>query len=58
MVDVNPRTTYLPGESELLVGYLARGGAALLMYDLGFVLEPRLAAALANGRASPSSRTS
>ena len=46
VVDVNPRTTYLPGESEMLVGYLARGGAALLMYDLGFVLEPRLAAAL------------
>ncbi len=49
VVDVNPRTTYLPGESELLVGYLARGGSALLMYDLGFVLEPRLAAALRNG---------
>jgi ABC-type uncharacterized transport system involved in gliding motility auxiliary subunit len=46
VVDVNPRTTYLPGESEMLVGYLARGGAALLMYDLGFVLEPRLAAGL------------
>ena len=47
MVDVNPRTTYLPGESELFLGYLARGGAALLMYDLGFILEPRLAAGLA-----------
>jgi hypothetical protein len=47
VVDVNPRTTYLPGESDLLLGYLARGGAALLMYDLGFVLEPRLAAGLA-----------
>src|SRR5438477_2753527 len=42
VVDVNPRTTYLPGESDQLVGYLARGGSALLMYDLGFVLEPRL----------------
>jgi len=48
VVDVNPRTTYLPGESELLLGYLARGGSALLMYDLGFVLEPRLAAGLAS----------
>jgi hypothetical protein len=46
VVDVNPRTTYLPGESEALLGYLAQGGAALLMYDLGFVLEPRLAAGL------------
>src|SRR5207245_9486827 len=27
--------------------YLAQGGSALLMYDLGFVLEPRLAALLA-----------
>jgi hypothetical protein len=46
VVDVNPRTTYLPGESEQLLSYLARGGAALLMYDLGFVLEPQLAAGL------------
>jgi len=48
VIDVNPRTTYLPGESELLLGYLARGGSALLMYDLGFVLEPRLATGLAS----------
>jgi hypothetical protein len=48
VVDVNPRTTYLPGESELLLGYLVRGGSALLMYDLGFILEPRLAAGLAS----------
>src|SRR5262244_3631029 len=46
VLDVNPRTTYLPGESEALLGYLAQGGAALLMYDLGFVLEPRLVAGL------------
>jgi hypothetical protein len=46
VVDANPRTTYLPGESDLLVSYLSQGGSALLMYDLGFVLEPRLAAAL------------
>jgi len=46
LIDVNPRTTYLPGESDLLLGYLAHGGSALLMYDLGFVLEPRLTAAL------------
>lgn len=47
VVNVNPRTTYLPGESTLLVDYLAGGGAAVLMYDLGFVLERRLATALA-----------
>ena len=46
VVDVNPRTTYLPGESDLLLDYLAHGGSAVLMYDLGFVLEPRLAAGL------------
>ncbi|TMQ27949.1 MAG: hypothetical protein E6K82_01495 [Candidatus Rokuibacteriota bacterium] len=46
VVDLNPRTTYLPGESQALTAYLAGGGAALLAYDLGFVLEPRLAASL------------
>src|SRR6185503_17084458 len=46
VLDVNPRATYLPGESDLLLDYLSRGGAAVLMYDLGFVLEPRLAAGL------------
>ena len=46
VVDVNPRTMYLPAESDALVDYLARGGAAVLMYDLGFVLEPRLRAGL------------
>ena len=46
VVDLNPRTTYLPAESEALLAYLARGGGVLLAYDLGFVLEPRLAAGL------------
>jgi hypothetical protein len=46
VIDANPRTTYLPGESEQLTTYLAGGGSALLMYDLGFVLEPNLGAAL------------
>ena len=46
VVELNPRTTYLPGETEVLFNYLAGGGAALLAYDLGFVLEPRLAANL------------
>jgi ABC-type uncharacterized transport system len=43
VIDVNPRTTYLPGESTALEAYLARGGSLLLLYDLGFVVEPRLA---------------
>jgi hypothetical protein len=47
VVAVNPRTTYLPAESDLLTDYLWRGGAALMMYDLGFVVEPRLARLLA-----------
>jgi ABC-type uncharacterized transport system involved in gliding motility auxiliary subunit len=47
VVDANPRTTYLPGESRALEAYLAHGGALLLLYDLGFVIEPRLAQLLA-----------
>lgn len=47
VIAVNPRNTYLPAESDLLATYLAEGGAALFMYDLGFVLEPRLDALLA-----------
>ncbi|MEO8039455.1 MAG: GldG family protein [Betaproteobacteria bacterium] len=41
-IDAGPRTTYLPAESAALESYLQQGGALLLMYDLGFVLEPRL----------------
>ena len=41
-VAANPRTTFLPAESAALRAYLAGGGAALLMFDLGFVLEPGL----------------
>jgi hypothetical protein len=47
VIDANPRTTYLPGESSALETYLRRGGALLLLYDLGFVIEPRLAQVLA-----------
>jgi ABC-type uncharacterized transport system involved in gliding motility auxiliary subunit len=42
VIDDNPRTTFLPAESAALEAYLQRGGAVLLMFDLGFVLEPRL----------------
>jgi hypothetical protein len=41
-IDAGPRTTYLPAESAALEAYLRRGGSLLLMYDLGFVLEPGL----------------
>ncbi len=43
VIDANPRTTYVPGESTALEEYLTRGGSLLLLYDLGFVIEPRLA---------------
>ena len=43
VVTANPRTTFLPGESAALRAYLARGAAALFLFDLGFVLEPGLA---------------
>lgn len=38
----NPRTTFLPAESETLRAYLAAGGSALFMFDLGFVPEAGL----------------
>ncbi len=41
-VDNGPRTTYLPAESSALERYLQQGGSLLLMYDLGFALEPKL----------------
>ena len=47
VIDANPRTTYGPSESAMLETYLRRGGALLLLYDLGFVIEPRLAQMLA-----------
>jgi gliding motility-associatede transport system auxiliary component len=43
VIMANPRTTFLPGESDALRRYLANGGAALFLFDLGFVLEPGLA---------------
>jgi ABC-type uncharacterized transport system involved in gliding motility auxiliary subunit len=38
---------YSPLESRVLEDYLARGGSALLMYDIDFPVEPSLAAMLA-----------
>jgi ABC-type uncharacterized transport system involved in gliding motility auxiliary subunit len=42
VVLASPRTTLLPAESTALRAYLRRGGSALLLFDLGFVLEPEL----------------
>jgi hypothetical protein len=47
LVEANPHTMYAPSESAVLADYLARGGAVLLMVDLAFPVEPRLAALLA-----------
>jgi hypothetical protein len=47
VIDANPRTTYGPSESAALEAYLTRGGSLLLLYDLGFVIEPRLEQMLA-----------
>lgn len=38
----NPRTTFLPAESAALRSYLAGGGSAMFMFDLGFVPEAGL----------------
>jgi hypothetical protein len=43
LIAANPRTTFLPAESAALRAYLKSGGSALLLFDLGFVLEPELA---------------
>jgi hypothetical protein len=42
LIAASPRTTFLPAESAALRAYLAAGGSALLLFDLGFVLEPEL----------------
>jgi hypothetical protein len=47
LIVANPRTTFLPAESSAIEAYLRRGGSLLAMFDLGFVIEPRLAALLA-----------
>src|SRR5215216_5219506 len=48
LLAANPRTTFLPAESVALRAYLQRGGSALLLFDLGFVLEPGLARLVAD----------
>ncbi|HET7876033.1 MAG TPA: GldG family protein [Methylomirabilota bacterium] len=47
LVEANPRTPYSPPEIGALQEYLDHGGAALLLYDLDYPVEPRLAALLA-----------
>ena len=44
LIVANPRATFLPAESAAMEAYLQDGGALFAMFDLGFVLEPRLAA--------------
>jgi hypothetical protein len=48
LIAASPRTTFLPGESTALRRYLEAGGSALLLFDLGFVLEPGLARLVAD----------
>ena len=55
-VAVNPRTTFLPQESIAIQHYLEGGGAMMLLLDLGFVLEPRLAALLRSLGIAPQQR--
>ena len=43
LVVANPRTTFLPAESAGIEAHLRGGGSLLAMFDLGFVLESRLA---------------
>lgn len=43
LITASPRTTFLPEESVMIEKYLEGGGALLAMFDLGFVLEPKLA---------------
>lgn len=47
LIIANPRTTFLPGESAAIEAWLGAGGSLFAMFDLGFVLEPRLAALIA-----------
>jgi gliding motility-associatede transport system auxiliary component len=46
LVEANPRTRYAPPETRALESYLARGGSALLMYDLEFPADSPIAATL------------
>jgi hypothetical protein len=46
LIDAGPRTAYSEIEVAALREYLANGGSALLMYDLGFPVSPSHAALL------------
>ena len=52
LVVANPRTTFLPAESAGIETYLRGGGSLFAMFDLGFVLERRLADLIAQLGAS------
>lgn len=53
LLAANPRTTFLPTESATIRSYLAGGGSALLLLDLGFVPETGLARLLSDLGARP-----
>jgi hypothetical protein len=46
IVDAAPRTRYAPPEAAAIASYLAKGGAALLLYDLDLEFDPALQALL------------
>src|SRR5262249_47059889 len=48
VVDANPRTRYSPGETNLMSGYLERGGSAMFLIEPDYELDESLAALLAN----------
>lgn len=53
LLAANPRTTFLPAESAAIRSYLAGGGSALLLLDLGFVPEAGLLRLLSDLGARP-----
>ena len=51
LIDANPRTPQVPAEADLLRTYLERGGSYMLLVEPDFVVEPRLAAVIADAGA-------
>src|SRR5262249_5531238 len=47
VVDANPRTRYAPGETDMLRGYLERGGSAMFLIEPDYELDESIAALLA-----------
>jgi len=51
LIDANPRTPYVPGEAELLRRYLQAGGSYMLLVEPDYMIEPAMAALLAEAGA-------